>query len=241
MVTEIITVSVSIRPSVAPLVTVSTNLISVQEDFRTPVIIQTTATDADGDTITVSVSASMPFVNAVISTPVNGQSTINNSITLTAIADANGTATLTVLAADSGGQSHSTEIVVVVSSVEDTPTLTISSTPLTVAEDFVGALTIATANDVDGNPLTFSVIESTTGVIRVTTSTSDVRISSLGDANGVTTLSISVSDGTASSTAQVVVTVTAVNDPPALTVSTSALTLDEDFGTVLIATTQNGY
>ena len=159
-VTEIITVSVSIRPSVAtPVVTISTNLISVQEDFRTPVIIQTTVTDADGDTITVSVSASMPFVNAVISTPVNGQSTISNSITLTAIADVNGTATLTVLAADSGGQSNTTEIVVVVSSVEDTPTLTIPSTTLTVAEDFASTLTIATANDVDGDRLLISVVE----------------------------------------------------------------------------------
>ena len=238
MVTEIITVSVSIRPSVAtPVVTISTNLISVQEDFRTPVIIQTTVTDADGDTITVSVSASMPFVNAVISTPVNRQSTISNSITLTAIADVNGTATLTVLATDSGGQSNTTEIVVVVSSVEDTPTLTIPSTTLTVAEDFASTLTIATANDVDGDTLLISVVESTTGIVTVTTSALEVSVSSILNANGQTTLTIAVRDGFLTSTAQVVVTVTPVNDPPALTIPTTTLTVMEDFaGGITVAT-----
>ena len=238
MVAEIITVNVSIRPSVAtPVVTISTNLISVQEDFRTPVIIQTTVTDADGDTITVSVSASMPFLNAVISTPVNRQSTITNSITLTAIADANGTATLTVLAADSGGQSQSTEIVVVVSSVEDTPTLTIPSTTLTVAEDFASTLTIATASDADGDTLLISVVESTTGIVTVTTTALEVSVSNILNANGQSTLTITVNDGTQDTTAQVVVTVTPVNDPPTLIIPTATLTAMEDFaGGITVAT-----
>ena len=149
----------------------------------------------------------------------------------------NGQTTLTIIVND-GTQDTTAQVVVTVTPVNDPPVLTIPTTTLTAMEDFAGGITVATATDVDGNPLTFSVIESTTGLIRVTISTSDVRISSRGDANGVTTLSISVGDGIASSTAQVVVTVTAVNDPPVLTVSTIALTLAEDFATALIATTR---
>ncbi len=236
-VTEIITVSVSITISATPVVTVSTNLISVSEDFGTSVIIQATATDADGDTITVSVSASMPIVTAVISTPVSGQSTITNSITLTAIDNANGTATLTVLASDSGGQSHSTEIVVVVRSVEDEPTLNIPSATLTVAEDFASTLTIATASDTDGDTLLISVVESTTGIVAVTTSASGVSVSSIRNANGQTTLTITVNDGNQDSTAQVVINVTEVNDPPTLTIPRATLTVVEDFvGGISVAT-----
>ncbi len=237
-VTEIITVSVSITPSAAPVVTVSTNLISVREDFGTSVIIQTTATDADStDTITVLVSASELIVTAVVSTPVVGQSTITNRITLTAIRDVNGTATLTVLARDTGGQSHSTEIIVVVSPVQDAPTLNIPTAALTVAEDFASTLTIATANDDDGDPLLLSVVESTTGVVTVTTTASAVLVSSLRNANGQTTLTITVNDGTQDTTAQMVVNVTPVNDPPSLNIPSATLTRLEDFvGAMTVAT-----
>ena len=236
-VTEIITVSVTITPSVAPVLIVSTNLISVIEDFRTSVIFQTTATDADGDTITVSVSASRPIVTAVVSTPDNAQSTITNSITLTAIGDANGTATLTVVARDPGGQSHSTEIVVVVAPVEDTPTLTIPSATLTVAEEFSSTLTIATANDVDGDTLNVSVVQSNPGIVTVTTSAAGVFVSSILNANGQSILTITVNDGTQDTTAQVVVNVTPVNDPPILNIPSATLTRLEDFvGGITVAT-----
>ena len=237
-VTEIITVSVAITPSAAPVVTVSTNLISLQEDFGTSIIVQTTATDGDAaDTISVSVSASMPIVTAVISTPANGQSTITNSITLTAIKDANGTATLTVLASDSGGQSHSTEIVVVVSPVQDTPTINIPTATLTVTEDFGSTQTIATASDADGDTLNVSVVESTTGIVTVTTTASGVSVSSIGNANGQTTLTIIVNDGNQDTTGQVVVNVTPVNDPPSLNIPSATLTRAEEFaGAITVAT-----
>ena len=229
---QTIAVNVSIISSVIPVLMVSTDLIRAQEDFRAAIVIQTTATDADGDTITLSVSPSMRLVSVVVSTPINSLSPLSNSITLSAIANLNGTATLTVQASDAGGQSTITEIVVVVTAVEDAPILTIPTATLTVAEDFAGAITIATAMDDDGDSLSFSVVESTTGVVTVTTSVTDVRVSSRADANGATTLTMTVSDGTLSSTAQVVVTVTPVNDPPTLSVSTTAVTLNEDFATI---------
>ncbi len=242
IVTQSITVNVTITASAAPVVTVSTNLISVSEDFGTSVIIQTTATDADGDTITVSVSASRPIVTAVISTPVSGQSTVNshstitNSITLTAIGDANGTATLTVVARDPGGQSHSTEIVVVVAPVQDTPTINIPTATLTLVEDFGSIQTIATASDADGDTLNVSVVQSNPGIVAVTTSVSGVSVSSIGNANGQTTLTITVNDGNQDTTAQVVVNVTPVNDPPSLNIPSATLTRAENFtGAITVA------
>ena len=233
-VTQTIAVNVTITTSTSfPALSVSTTLVNEQEDFGS-VVIRTTATDADGDTITLSVSASMPLVTAVISTPVNGQSTITNSITLSAVANANGTATLTVLATDVGGQSTEVSIVVVVAAVNDAPTFTIPTPDLVLAEDFDGARTVISAFDLDSNTLTITVVESTTGVVTVTTSASSVQVASIADINGQTTLTITISDGTSDTTAQVVVTVTPANDPPVLSVTTPTFSLNEDFTTFVI-------
>ena len=220
--------------STTPTLSFSTNLIKAQEDFTTPVFIRITASDADGDTVTLSVSSATQLVDAVLSTLSNGVSTLS----FTAIAQAHGTGTLTVQATDVGGRSTSAEVVVVVASVNDTPTLTIPSATLTLVEDFSGFSTIATAIDIENTTLTFSITESTTEVVKVSTSVSGVQISKIANATGQTTLTVTVSDGSLSSMAQVVVTVTTVNDPPDLIVSTSALTLLEDFASVLIRTTR---
>ncbi len=238
-VTQTIAITINIVPSAVPVLVISTDLIRVQEDFSASLVLRTTATDSDGDTITLSVSSTTSLVDAVISTPVSGMSTLTNMITLTAVANANGTATLTIRATDIGGESISTELVVVVMGVNDTPTLTIPTAILIVAEDFMNTTTVATAVDVDGNTLTLTVTQSTNGVVTVSTQNSNVRISSIANVNGQTTLNMTVSDGFLSSTAQVVVRVEAVNDPPTLTVSTTALNLLEDFeGSVLIRSTR---
>ncbi len=224
-VTQTIAVNVTITTSTSiPALSVSSNIINVQEDFTTSVVIRTTATDADGDTITLSVSPLRGIVNADISTSVIS----TNTITLSAVANVHGTATLTVLAADVGGQSTEVNIVVVVASVNDAPTLTIPTLDLVLAEDFVGARTVISAVDVDSNTLTVTVMESTTGVVTVTTSASSVSVSSILNANGQTTLTITVNDGTSDTTAQVVVDVTPVNDTPTLTVTSNAVTVGLD-------------
>ena len=234
-VTQTIVVNVAVTAGVAPVLMVSTNRINVQEDFSS-VVIRTTASDSDSATLTLTVTPSMRLVNVAISTRTNDLSII----TLTAIANLNGTTTLTFRATDDGGQTNSTEIVVVVVAVNDPPTITIPTPTLTVLEDFDGTNSVATFADVDGgDALTVTVTESNPGVVTVTTSASGISVAAIANRNGRTTLNISVSDGTLRSTAQVVVDVTPVNDPPVLSVSTSALILAEDFGTFLIATTRS--
>ena len=216
------TISVNVI-NTTPVLTVSTTHISLQEDFTALVIFGITATDLDGDALTFSLSSTTRLVDATIST------LTMSTISLSANANAHGTTTLTIQAIDAVGQSVSRNVVVVVTAVNDTPTLTIPNVNLVVAEDFSGNSTIATAADIDGDTPIINVVESTTGLIKVTTSTSGVSISNRPHANGVTTLTITVSDGLLNSTAQVVVTVTEVNDPPILNIPNATLTRVEDF------------
>ncbi len=154
-VTQTIAVDVTITTSTSiPALSVSSNIINVQEDFTTSVIIRTTATDADGDTITLSVSPLRGIVNADISTSVISTNTIVNTITLSAVANAHGTATLTVRATDAGGQSTEVNIVVVVASV-----VTVLPTPLFIVTtgiktlDFAwSAISTATHYQLQSNP-----------------------------------------------------------------------------------------
>ncbi len=231
-VTQTIVVNVLNSP---PVLNVSSNRISVQEDFSNSAFITVTATDANNDAIRLSISSSIRLVDAVFSTLTGGVSTLS----LTSLNNANGTATLTVHATDAGGQATTAGIVVVVEPVNDSPTLSVLTNPLILDEDFQTTRTVVTATDIDRDALNFSVIDSSAGVVTVTTSALGVQISSIGNANGATTLTITVSDGRLSSTTDMAVQIRAINDPPVVTVSTTALTLNEDFAsTVLIGTTR---
>ena len=210
-----------------PTLTVSNSKLTLTEDF-TGINILATASDVEGNALTFSVTESTTGVVNVTASSAGAR--------LSSIADANGRTTLTISVSD-GTLSSTGQVVVQVNAANDPPTLTVSNTNLTLSEDFAGSNILATASDVDGNVLTFSVIESAPGVVTVTTSNTDVRVSSISNTNGRTTLTISVSDGTLSSTGQVVVQVNAVNDPPTLTLSNSKLILIEDFaGSSTLAT-----
>ncbi len=130
---QTIAVNVLPMPRVAPVLVVSTSRITVQEDFTSSVVIRTTATDSNGDTITLSLSSTSRLVDAVISTPISDISTLTNMINLTAIDNANGTTTLTVQAADSDGLSISEQIVIVINPVSDAIPFTLSTSVVTLS------------------------------------------------------------------------------------------------------------
>ncbi len=219
-VTQTIAVDVTITTSTSiPALSVSSNIINVQEDFTTSVIIRTTATDADGDTITLSVSPLRGIVNVDISTSIISTNTIVNTITLSAVANAHGTTTLTVLATDSGGQSHSTETVVVVTSAEDTPTLTVTSNAVTVGLDPV-VLTVS-AFDLEDSTLSFSV-STGQGVVNTAITTTSLTLTRLGLNVSQIMLTLRTTD-TANVSVSTVVTVAL---SPALLVTTSIKTLN---------------
>ncbi len=123
--------------------------------------IGTTATDAESGTLVVTVSSTTHLVNTVISI---------HSITLSSVADLFGTTTLTVRARDAGGVFVSTELVVIVASVNDTPTLTVSPNMVTVGLKPV-VVNVA-AFDVEDTTLSFSVSSGQGIVSTVITTTS---------------------------------------------------------------------
>ena len=206
-----------------PTITISSNL-TFTEDFA-GVIQIATATNAISLTVTQSTAGVVTVTNT---NSVAG-------VSIASILNANGQTTLTITATN-GRFSATSQAVVQVTPVDDPPTLNVTTTDLVVAEDFVGTNILATASDVDGDPITFTVIQSTTGVVSVTTSAAGVALSSILNANGRTTLNISVRGGLLSSTAQVTVQVTAVNDTPTLSLTSASFTFNEDFATATIAT-----
>ena len=228
------TIIVNLSTDSTPIVTVSTNRITVLEDFSTPVVFTATAMDPDGESIGIVVVQFTPLVDVEQTTLTNNMSTI----TITSRPHLNGITTMQIATSDIGGRAAVAEFVLEVIPVNDPLVLSVPLPTLNLREDFSHASTIVTVTNLDNDTLTVSVAESTTGVVRVTTSNSGVRISNIANGNGRTTLSITINDGDMDSTAQVVVIVTAVDDPPMLSVSTTSLILAEDFATVLIGTTR---
>ena len=227
-VTQTIAVNVSIVLSAPPQLMIATSHIIVQEDFTTSVVVTATVTDADGDAITLSISSTTHLVNAVSSVIANNRS----SITLSSVNNRNGTTTLTVRATDAGGQSTAVEMVVVIMAVNDPPILIVSTHALVLNEDFASTQSVITVMNVDGDAQVINVTQSNSGVVNVTTSVTGVFVSSIANASGQTTLTIAVSDSLLTVTTQVAVTVIMVNDPPTITaITTTSLTLSEDFAT----------
>ncbi len=208
--------------STTPNLSVSTNAVTLNEDFGT-FIINTTATDVEDGTLSVTVSGQAGLLTTDITT---------GRITLTSVANANGVTTLTVRATDSGNLSATTEVVV---TINDAPTLTLSTTNLSLSEDFGTFVINTTASDAEDGVLPVAVTGQDASLFAVTTSTDQIILTSVANANGIATLTVSIVDsGNLSATTEVVVV---VNASPTLTLSTTNLSLNEDFGTFIINTT----
>ena len=170
------------------------------------------------------------------------------SIGFTPVANANGTATVTVTVND--GQASNNTVVqtflVTVNAVNDQPTLNALS-PLTINED-AGLQTVnlagITAGGGETQTLTVTASSSNTGLIPNPTvtytspnATGSIGFTPVANANGTATVTVTVNDGQASNNTVVqtfLVTVNAVNDQPTLN-ALSPLTINEDPGLQTVA------
>jgi len=133
---------------------------------------------------------------------------------------------ITITGTDPGGLTDSQAVAVTVTDVNEAPVIT-SAAAISVAENQTGALT-AVATDVDaGDTLTFSLtgtdaalfaINASTGVISFV-GAPDFEMPGDGGTNNVFDVVVNVSDGTATTTQAVAITVTDVNEAPVLTVA----------------------
>jgi VCBS repeat-containing protein len=188
-------------------------------------------TDADGDPLS-AVAGSGP-----------GHGTLgrnaNGSFTYTPVADYNGTDSFTYRASDGGLESSPATVTITVSAVNDAPTA--ANNAYSTAEDT--ALTVATpgvlANDgdPDGNQLGAVLGSGPSHGTLTLNANGSFTYSPAANYNGSDTFTYRASDGTLTSNlATVTITVTAVNDAPAVTVAAGGTCGTNDHsGTVNLA------
>ena len=211
-----------------PVMNLSTSLILVQEDFSNPTVVIATITDAEPGALSITVTSATSIVNAVVSQPINNVRTI----TLTPVDHANGRTTLTVQATDVGGKTASSEFVVAISAVNDTPTLSVSQNSIIRTGAFMPITIRTTASDVEDGVLSLDVQQSTTGVINVSTSGNLILLQARPGGSGQTTLTVRVVDSSGSTAVQTItvnITIVTSGSAPVLQVSTTRINLQEDF------------
>jgi len=202
-------------PNEVPVVTVD-SAVSVAEN--TTAVTSASATDADaGDTVTFSLSGTDAALFNIDSA--TGDITFAAAPDFESPNDAGGDNVfdITVNASD-GEDTSSQDVAITVTDVNDEPVIT-SAAAVSVAENQTAALT-ATATDQDGDALTFSLsgtdaslfaIDATTGVITFI-GAPDFEMPGDAGADNVFDVTVSVTDGTATTSQDVAITVTDVVD-----------------------------
>ena len=229
-----------------PTFSLSTTVLSFNEDFSSSIQISVTdSNDGDGDFITQSLTYSLSAANTdFVDLSVDPQTGL---ITITSVANGFGNATVYVVVDDSSDTNNrSTQsFTLTIHAVNDTPTFDLSTNVLTLNEDF-GSIQISVVNSDDGDgefiTQTLSYSLSTTPAIdfatlTFSTQTGAIALVSSTDQSGVATLYVTVDDGSNTNnraTQTVTITVNAVNDTPTFSLSTTALTLSENFATTQI-------
>ena len=233
----------------APNFTLSTNVLTLNEDFGSNVVgIIENADDGDGTNQVLSYSVSTNNVGFTTLT-INPQS---GTLTLTSIADAFGEATLTITVTDSSATNNeATQVLRLrVLPVNDPPIFSLSTTTLRLEEDFAQAITVSVVNPNDGDDdmeqtLTYSISPASSELVAISfdANSGQLILNSVADANSITPIlfEITANDGGAvnnlfsqSFTLEIQPVDEPGNDPPNVVLSTTVLTLDEDFGSASI-------
>ncbi|MFC4778866.1 tandem-95 repeat protein [Paenibacillus sp. GCM10023252] len=191
---------------------------------------QIIATDADGDSLTYTVTT--PAANGTAAVAADG------SYVYTPNANFNGTDSFVVTVDDGVGGTDTSTVTIVVTPVNDAPVAvdSIETTP----EDTAFAGTV-TATDVDGDTLTFSTLTSpSNGVLALNGDGTYVYTPNV-DFHGTDSFTVLVSDGNGGQDiASVTMTVTPVNDAPVALDATDTTAEDVPSNGQITATDSDG-
>ena len=186
----------------APTIEVNSTL-TVDEDNSTTITF--TLNDIDGDILTSNATA------------INGVVTINgNVITYTPNENFNGNDVIT-LSVNDGTVTTTQTINVTINPVNDAPTIEVNST-LTVDED--DTTIIFVSNDIDGDTLT-SNATAINGVVTINGNV--ITYTPNENFNGNDVITLSVNDGTVTTTQTINVTINPVNDAPTIEIQENSL------------------
>ena len=211
--TDTILVNVTVTPeNDAPVIDQETASIATDEDTAGSTVL--TASDIDGDSLTWSISAAATSGTAAV---------VDGNVTYTPNADVNGSDSFTVQVSD-GSLTDTVVVNVTIAAVNDAPAIT-SSAPTSATEDLLYSYAVV-ANDVDGDPLTYSLTTAPTGM-----TISAAGVINWTPENGVASadVTVEVSDGTETDSQSFTIVVNATNDAPVITQGeTTSLTAAED-------------
>ncbi len=176
-----------------------------------------TASDADDDSLSWSVSAAATHGSA---------SVVDGNVSYTPNENFNGSDSFTVQVTDG----TATDIIVVnvtVTAVNEAPEINQSEASVTTDEDTEGTTTL-TATDTDGDVLSWSVSSAASNGLATVTG-GNVTYTPNENFNGSDSFTVLLSDGELSDTIEVSVTVNELNDAPVIDQgATTILTTDED-------------
>ncbi|WP_222615311.1 Ig-like domain-containing protein [Persicimonas caeni] len=172
---------------------------TTDEEMQVTIDLLANDVDVDGDTLTVT----------TVNTPANGTATDNGdgTVTYTPNANFNGTDSFSYAIADGNGSVDTAVVTITVNPINDAPVLTAPTPqgPLTVTEGTALTFVVA-ADDPDGDTLTYDVQPLPTGAT-IDAGTGDFNWTPGYADAGDHTLTLSASDGTASDSRDVTVTV----------------------------------
>jgi len=158
----------------------------------------------------------------------------DRTVAITPVAGASGTTTITVTVSD-GLATASTSFQLTVTSVNDAPTITAIPAQTTAEDVPTGSISFTIA-DAETPAITLTVTASSNNKTLVPDAniitlgngnTRTVRITPAPDKSGVATITLTVTDGTASAQVAFTLTVTPVNDAPIITGQDPLVTLED--------------
>ncbi|MGM9477963.1 Calx-beta domain-containing protein, partial [Pedobacter sp. GSP4] len=204
--------TVNIRDNRAPVATAPA--LSTNED--TPANGTITASDADGDPLTFTVTTP-PAHGTVVVNP-------NGTYTYTPAPNYNGTDTFTVTVSDGKGGTVTVTIPVTVNPVNDAP---VATAPAIVTNKNTPVNGTITASDVDGDPLTYAVTTPPAHGTVVVNADGTYTYTPANNYSGTDVFTVTVSDGKGGTTTVTInVTVNPTNVAPVATAP--AITTNED-------------
>ena len=204
----------------APTVSASTQSVTTRED--TSATITVSASDADGDTLSYSAGAA---ANGTVTGGANG------AFVYTPKANFNGSDSFVVTVSDGKGGTVTQTVNVTVSAVNDAPTIDAAATRTITTDEDMQAAFVVKASDVDTpeSQLVPSIATAPANGTIVRDAQGNFFYRPDENFNGTDSFLVSVSDGQASTSYTVNVTVNPVNDAPTIdATATRTITTDED-------------
>jgi len=199
---------------------------SMIED-ASPILIDVLANDSDVDDDNLTITR--------VVTELGMASIVENKIEYTPTPNSNGVAIVSYTISDGNGASASANLQITISPTNDAPVANPDS--ITIAEDAQGTLINVLSNDtdIDGDSLNVSSVVSDIGNAAILNNL--IQYTPSADENGTATITYSLTDGIASTTGTLTVTITPVNDAPVANPDTA--TILEDASTTNINVLSN--